>query len=89
LNDFDVFARGYDYKQILNQIKCPLLFITGDPALGSVMTQEEMSYLSEGLENVRTVRIQGVGHLLHLQDFGQKPVLKEVMTFLDRIAEDL
>lgn len=86
LNDFDTFARGYDYRQILSQINCPILFITGDPALGSVMTQDEMSYLSKGMDNVRTVRIHGVGHLLHLQDLGQKPVLKEIMTFLGRIG---
>jgi pimeloyl-ACP methyl ester carboxylesterase len=82
LNDFDSFTRGYDYKQILSKIKSPILFITGDTSLGSVMTQDELSYLNQNMENVKSVRIQDVGHLLHLQDLGQKPVLNEVMSFL-------
>jgi pimeloyl-ACP methyl ester carboxylesterase len=87
LNDFDRFSRGYDYRQILSQINCPTLFITGDTALGSVMTQDEMSYLNQNMENVKSVSIQGVGHLLHLQDLGQKPVLNEMMSFLADIRQ--
>lgn len=85
LNDFNRFTRGYDYKNILSHIKCPTLFITGDTALGSVMTVDEISYLNQNMENVKLVKIQGVGHLLHLQDLGQDPVLKEVMSFLTSI----
>ena len=63
------------------------MFITGDTALGSVMTQDEVSYLNQNVENVKLVRIQGVGHLLHLQDLGQKPVLDEMMSFLADIGQ--
>ncbi len=58
------------------------LFITGDPALGSVMSEDEVSYLSQDMKNAKISRIEGVGHLLHLQDLGQKPVMDEAMSFL-------
>jgi hypothetical protein len=36
---------------------------------------------------VRYAQINGVGHLLHLEDRGQTPVLTEMMAFLERIPK--
>lgn len=85
LYDFDGFAKGYDYRQILTRIKCPVLFIRGETKLGAVMTDEEISSIRQNFSNVSSVGIGGVGHLLHLQDQGQAPVLTEMTRFLDRI----
>jgi len=82
LHDFDRFVKGYDYKQILAKIACPMLFIRGEAALGAVMTDEELSWLTQNCRHVRCAQIRGVGHLLHLQDHGQQPVLAAMMTFL-------
>ena len=87
LYDFNGFTRGYDYKQILAKIKCPILFMRGETKLGAVMTDDEISWLRQNLSNVRYVQINGVGHLLHLEDHGQTPVLTEMMTFLERIPK--
>jgi pimeloyl-ACP methyl ester carboxylesterase len=87
LNDFERFTRGYNYRQILSRINCPILFITGDTTLGSVMTTDEMSYLNQNAENVKLAKVEGVGHLLHLEDRGQKPVLNEMMNFLADIRQ--
>jgi len=87
LYDFEGFTRGYDYKQILAKIKCPILFIRGEVRLGAVMTDDEISWLKQNFSNVRVAQINGVGHLLHLEDHGQTPVLTEMMAFLERIPK--
>lgn len=52
--------------------------------LGAVMTNEEISSLQENFSNVKCALIDGVGHLLHLEDHGQTPVLTEILAFLER-----
>lgn len=87
LYDFDRFSKGYDYKWILARIKCPVLFIRGETKLGAVMTDEEIFFLQRNFSNVSIALIEGVGHLLHLQDQGQAPVLAEITGFLERIPK--
>lgn len=82
LNDFDGFADEYDYKQILAKIDCPVLFLRGETRLGAVMTDAEISWLQENCSNVKCTVIEAVGHLLHLENQGQTPVLTEMMAFL-------
>jgi len=85
LYDFIRFTKGYDYKQILAKIHCPILFIRGETSLGAVMTDDEISWLEDHHPDVRSVQIQGVGHLLHLEEHGQTPVITEMMAFLEDI----
>ena len=85
LYDFDGFARGYDPPRILETITCPILFVTGESRLGAVMTDEEVGWLRQHFGHVTCAQIGGVGHLLHLQDQGQAPVLAEMLGFLDRV----
>jgi pimeloyl-ACP methyl ester carboxylesterase len=85
LHDFEGFTKGYDYKQILATIKFPVLFLRGETNLGAVMTDDEISWLQQNFSNVKCVLIEGVGHLLHLSDHGQTPVLNAMTAFLDRI----
>ena len=87
LYDFDSFIKGYDYKAILARINCPVLFIRGEAKLGAVMTDGEVSWVKQNFSNVYYAQINGVGHLLHLQDQGQTPVLTEMMTFLEPIPK--
>ncbi len=82
LRDFDGFAAGYDGHQLLAKIYCPVLFLRGEPTLGAVMTDEEIAWLEGTCINVRCVQISGVGHLLHLENQGQMPVLTAMLTFL-------
>ena len=85
LYDFDGFAGNYDAGIILKKIKCPVLFIRGEKELGTVMTDDEISRLEKDFDNVTCVQIKNVGHLLHLQDQGQEPVLSEISAFLKEI----
>jgi pimeloyl-ACP methyl ester carboxylesterase len=85
LHDFDGFTEGYDYQNILAKIDCPVLFLRGETKLGAVMTDDEISWLQTNFGNVQCARIDGVGHLLHLQDEGQTPVLTAMRAFLERV----
>ena len=83
LHDFDGFTAGFDGKQILATIDRPVLFLRGETRLGAVMTEEDISWLQRNCSNVKCTLIEGVGHLLHLEDRGQKPVLTAMMAFLE------
>jgi len=83
LDDFDGFTEGYDYQDILSKIECPVLFLRGESKLGAIMTDEEIAWLQHNFSNVQCTQIDGVGHLLHLQDEGQTPVLAAMRAFLE------
>jgi pimeloyl-ACP methyl ester carboxylesterase len=65
-------------------IGCPVLFLRGETRLGAVMTDEEISWLQKNFSNVKCALLDGVGHLLHLEDHGQTPVRTEMLAFLDK-----
>ena len=85
LRDFDAFTEGYDYRSILAKIECPLLFLRGERKLGALMTDDEIAWLQSNVGNAQCALIDGVGHLLHLQDEGQTPVLTAMESFLEKI----
>ena len=85
LNDFEGFTEGYDCRNILPKIGCPMLFLRGESKLGAVMTDDEIAWLQHDFRNVQCTQIEGVGHLLHLQDRGQTPVLAAMREFLERV----
>lgn len=83
LSDFDDFVRGYDPESILLQLKCPILFLHGEPRFQAVATANETAWLQRNVPAARCVLIEGVGHLLHLEDRGQASVLAEMTRFLE------
>jgi pimeloyl-ACP methyl ester carboxylesterase len=85
LHDFEGFTAGYDYKDILASIRCPVLFLRGETTLGAVMTDEEIAWLRKTCSNAQCAVIPAVGHLLHLEGQGQTPVLSTMLAFLGRI----
>jgi pimeloyl-ACP methyl ester carboxylesterase len=85
LHDFNGFTDGYDYAHIFANIRCRVLFLRGETNLGAVMADDEITWLQQNCSNVKCVSINGVGHLLHLENHGQRPVLTEMFTFLKNI----
>jgi pimeloyl-ACP methyl ester carboxylesterase len=85
VGDFEGFSEGYDCQAILSSIDCPVLFLRGESALGALMTDAEIVWLQRSFANVQYTPVEGVGHLLHLQDRGQAPVLAAMKAFLERI----
>jgi pimeloyl-ACP methyl ester carboxylesterase len=85
LHDFEDFVEGYDPRPILATTDCPMLFLRGETRLGAVMTDDEVSWLQRNAPNATCALIDSVGHLLHLEERGQTPVLTEMLAFLDRL----
>ncbi len=85
LHDFKAFTEGYDYEHIFANIRCPVLFLRGKTKLGAVMADDEMAWLQHNCSNVKCALINGAGHLLHLENHGQRPVLTGILTFLKDI----
>jgi pimeloyl-ACP methyl ester carboxylesterase len=85
LDDFEGFTRGYQYQDVFAQIGCPVLVLRGEPRLGAIMTDDEIAWLQQHFGNVKYAPIDGVGHLLHLEDRGQTAVLTAMTAFLDRL----
>jgi len=85
LNDFEGFIEGYDCPEILSGIDCPVLFLRGESKRGALMTDDEILWLQRNFSNVQCAQIEGVGHLLHLEDRGQTPVLAAMMSFLESV----
>ena len=83
LYDFDGFTAGFDGKEIVSRIDCPVLFLRGEAKLGAVMPEDDLSWLQQRSRNVKCVLVDGVGHLLHLEERGQEPVLTAMMAFLE------
>lgn len=86
LGDFEGFYAGYEAKQTLSRLACPILFLRGESRLGAVMTDDEIGWLERNCDHAHCVSIKGVGHLLHLETPGQTPVLTAMSAFLDRIS---
>jgi pimeloyl-ACP methyl ester carboxylesterase len=82
LYDFDGFTAGYEGRQTVAKIDRPALFLRGETRLGAVMTDDDVSWLQKNCRNAQCSLIDGVGHLLHLEDHGQEPVLTAMLAFL-------
>jgi pimeloyl-ACP methyl ester carboxylesterase len=65
LDDFELFAAGYDMRTLLPAIRCPVLLLQADPAAGAVMSdaevQEALALLSQGAH----VQLSGISHVFH------------------------
>lgn len=57
----------WDTDEVLARLTCPVTMITGDPALGAVMTPEEAARVVEIVPQARAIQAAGVGHLVHDQ----------------------
>ena len=57
----------WETDNVLAGLTCPVTVITGDPALGAVMTPEEAARVAEVVPHARAIQVDGVGHLIHDQ----------------------
>lgn len=65
LEDFEAFSAGYEMESVLPAIRCPVLLLQADPALGGMMTDIEVARALPLLEQPSHVRLEGVSHALH------------------------
>ena len=57
----------WDTDAVLEKIGCPVTLLWGDPAIGAVMTGEEVTRVVQIIGNCRAVQADTVGHLIHDQ----------------------
>jgi N-formylmaleamate deformylase len=50
------------WVDVMGEIECPVLMVTGDPALGAIVTQEMAQKASDLLQKGSIVHISGAGH---------------------------
>jgi len=69
-----------DWQPIVPEIACPVLLITGDPELGSIVTAEAAERVARMLPNGQVVHINGAGHNIRREQF--EAYVKAVTHFL-------
>jgi pimeloyl-ACP methyl ester carboxylesterase len=57
----------WDTDEVLARIRAPVVMITGNPALGAVITPAESDRVTELVRGARVIHIDNVGHLVHDQ----------------------
>jgi pimeloyl-ACP methyl ester carboxylesterase len=62
-------AAGLDWPATLGRIACPALLITGDPALGAIVTEEDARALSALVPGLRVAHVAGAGHNIRRDRF--------------------
>jgi pimeloyl-ACP methyl ester carboxylesterase len=58
-----------DWSAIMSAIRVPVLLITGDPALGSIVTTEDVAALQANLPQAHVAHIGGAGHNIRRDQF--------------------
>jgi N-formylmaleamate deformylase len=69
-----------DWQAALPAISCPILLITADPELGSIVTPEVAAQAADMWQCGQVVHIPGAGHSIHRDQF--EPYMAAVATFL-------
>ena len=57
----------WDTDSVLEQLHCPVTLLWGDPAIGAVMTGDEVAQVESIVKGCRSVQADTVGHLIHDQ----------------------
>lgn len=71
----------FAFEQIFPRIRCPTLMVRGDPALGGVVRDSDVTLLQTLVPQSRTIQIPNVGHGV-IWDRAGAQTLDHVMRFL-------
>ncbi len=55
----------WDTDAVLKNVRCPVTLLWGEPAIGAVMTGEEVARATGVMADCHAVQAGGVGHLIH------------------------
>jgi pimeloyl-ACP methyl ester carboxylesterase len=78
------FLEGFDLNQLLRQIKCPVLLLQGNPALGGMMTNNIVEHVQSLLPGVMHVSIDK-DHGLGMDTWDVSALLRAVVSFLETV----
>lgn len=79
----DLRAEGYEAEKLLPKIKCPVLLLQADPALGGLVTDEDVAMAMRLLPRAIHAKFPGLGHSLGLDTWQVGPVVRSVSDFLE------
>lgn len=74
---------GWDWKQELAKIKCPVLLFQADAGVGGMLTDFDANVARETINDCTLVKMPGVGHLMHWQRPGE--IVNHTLTFLETV----
>jgi len=74
---------GYNDKDLLPAVSCPVLLLQGNPVLGAAMSDSDVKRALSLFPNAIRIRIEGVGHELHLNR--AEPVIRAITYFLESL----
>jgi len=74
---------GFDPEALLKSIKCPVLLLQGNKAMGGALEDSDATRMVEWLRDCTLVRMTDVGHQIHT-DFPERTV-KMVNNFLEAL----
>lgn len=78
-------VRDFPWFEVMPQIKCPGLLITGDPRLGAIITQALAKKIGRVWKKGKVVMIPGAGHSIHRDQFGT--VMVAIDDFMRRLGK--
>ena len=81
----DAYVESVDVGGILTRISCPVLLLSGDPAYGGIMNDEDVAVACSRLRDACHVRLKGVGHNLGLFSGAADPLLRAMGEFLEAL----
>ncbi|MDQ6675093.1 MAG: alpha/beta hydrolase [Chloroflexota bacterium] len=78
----DLTARGSaeEWRELLPRVRCPVLLLTSDPELGSIVTPDVAQEATRLLPSLQVVRVSGAGHNIRREQF--EAFVREVRDFL-------
>jgi pimeloyl-ACP methyl ester carboxylesterase len=74
---------SYPWREVISRIQCPILLITGDPALGAIVTPEVAQEAAHIWKNGEVVHISGAGHNIRRDRYDE--TMAAVRAFLSRV----
>jgi len=76
-------AEGWDGESVLRRITCPTLLMQGNPELGGLMSDADVTLAKRLLPHHTHVKFRNLGHALFIQQ--PEPVLRVVTNFLESL----
>ncbi len=78
-------VRDFPWFEVMPQLKCPGLLLTGDPKLGAVITPALARKIGRIWKKGKVVFIPGAGHSIHRDQFGA--VMVAIDDFMRRLGK--
>jgi pimeloyl-ACP methyl ester carboxylesterase len=73
---------GFDIGATVKELRCPALLVAGEPRLGGVVRESDLTFFESSVDEGTSIHIPGVGHGVIWGEAGQE-VLGHVMRFID------